>query len=1093
MGTEVAPVVVDMRALSQSDLVALAAASPYGADPHRRRGGRDADVLPPPKIDRAVFNESAGSRKQTFSRHRVATNLSHSLTPATASSSTAAAAVPSEEDSENRLIVFHLQRLFAGEDPSSLAPPQITPQPQPQTLIPPAIAAPVTPAPTPPASNADLELMNRNGVAVDLAKLAELVDPYEEEMRRRTAGLVAESELLGFMNGLEGQWGSRRRRRKFVDASMFGDHLPNGWKLLLGLRRKERVVWINCRRYVSPSGRQFASFKEISSHLMSLLGYAEAKTTAIQSSNAGMHELNLVNPNSTEEKQSALPVTSMSFSSQYGDPQGQVDKNETQMEKSGKECQKCNLTFQDQSAYVQHQLSFHQRKAKRRKVNKSGEIGVDKNETCVTQECQKTSEDKLGHIDHTVAAVRNQGQTPEKLSGETISGDLSSQPSMAPVPFGPQEMDVLTEQGQESSAGELLSGHRKNPVHNMSGVPQQEKGSSAGETVTGHHEDPIVNSNDHKIHDGAFHNAEEPHAVKATSKISTGNSVNFEEIDSTKDIVLSSTDCTQNVNKPEKTCSLPEVPNATDAQSESKRTGDPMEYADLKPSKNASEHCDLLDDKFSSFPEGANFNGREENSPLSATLNEPDLNSIGMEVDNDDDNVECKYGNSNESAGPENADCRMTALKDHEINTDVRIRDVNLNSCLDTMSSPVSGANYEASDALDDANRSSIIAQCFGASSADDNACKEENFINNQNSASKAEDFVNQNNNMMYQPNLTMDPISPAQINVDCFNSSCSMTSEIKDNSNRREETKEQLVNPRNITSNEAGFDVEAYSNIFSGAITESSLAHLNSAMNMKADYSSCYSLSDLNTLTGGSATDEIDMHSMRNTFVNSSTSRNEPNEHCTLDFDIKGSMLEALEKSDSDLENQYNDSARPCEPQYNGSTRPSGTSGSIDDFMSLQTNFGSLTSLVRSVEGGPMSRIIQDQLGFGVQKPQMYPSFEEQLRMASAGAPQFGSMNRHNHVPVPVPVPEPTLMLGYAPHIGSCPPVPVQLGWDLSMSKMVGGCVVHSVCVWCNTQFQHFGTVAEQQADSLGFICPACKEKISGHLSMLNNSSSQL
>lgn len=79
---------VDMRALSQSDLVALAAGSPYSADPRR---GRDADVLPPPKIDRAVFNESAGSRKQTFSRHRVATNLSHSLTPATAS---AAAAPP---------------------------------------------------------------------------------------------------------------------------------------------------------------------------------------------------------------------------------------------------------------------------------------------------------------------------------------------------------------------------------------------------------------------------------------------------------------------------------------------------------------------------------------------------------------------------------------------------------------------------------------------------------------------------------------------------------------------------------------------------------------------------------------------------------------------------------------------------------------------------------------------------------------------------------------------------------------------------------------------------------------------------------------
>ena len=93
-------------------------------------------------------------------------------------------------------------------------------------------------------------MLNPKGVAVDLARLAELVDPYGEELRQRTSGLGSESELLGFMNALEGQWGSRRRRRKFVDAGMFADHLPCGWKLLLGLKRKERVAWINCRRYV---------------------------------------------------------------------------------------------------------------------------------------------------------------------------------------------------------------------------------------------------------------------------------------------------------------------------------------------------------------------------------------------------------------------------------------------------------------------------------------------------------------------------------------------------------------------------------------------------------------------------------------------------------------------------------------------------------------------------------------------------------------------------------------------------------------------------------------------------------------------------
>jgi len=115
-------------------------------------------------------------------------------------------------------------------------------------------------------------------------------------------------------------------------------------------------------------------------------------------------------------------------------------------------------------------------------------------------------------------------------------------------------------------------------------------------------------------------------------------------------------------------------------------------------------------------------------------------------------------------------------------------------------------------------------------------------------------------------------------------------------------------------------------------------------------------------------------------------------------------------------------------------------------------------------------------QLGFGGPKQQIYPSFEQQLRMASAGAPPYGGMGRHDSIPVP----EPTLMLGYAPQLGNCPP-PFQLGWGPSYSKMVD--MLQSVCVWCNSPFQHFGTVAEQQADSLGYICPSCKGKFSGHL----------
>lgn len=106
-----------------------------------------------------------------------------------------------------------------------------------------------------------LEVVNRNGVAVDVSALASEDDPFGEELKRRTAGLESEETLLGFMRELEGQWGSRRKRRRIVDAAEFGDALPVGWKLLLGLKRKEGRAWVYCRRYI-----RFWILRELSPH-----------------------------------------------------------------------------------------------------------------------------------------------------------------------------------------------------------------------------------------------------------------------------------------------------------------------------------------------------------------------------------------------------------------------------------------------------------------------------------------------------------------------------------------------------------------------------------------------------------------------------------------------------------------------------------------------------------------------------------------------------------------------------------------------------------------------------------------------------------
>jgi hypothetical protein len=243
MATELVPV-VDLRLLSQPDLDALAAASAHAVAP---RSCPDAGPLPPLSIDRAVFNESAGSRKQTFSRHRLggAAAASSSALPTSPSSTTPSAG----NDPDNHLIAYHLRRLFARDDPS--CPPSLSAPPPPQTLaLALALLDPSPLQPRAPSPDPDRETRNSKGVSVDLVRLAGLTDPYGEELQRRTAGLMSESELMGFISGLGGQWVSQRHRRKYVDAAFFGDHLPTGWKLQLGLKRKDRHVSVHSFRYV---------------------------------------------------------------------------------------------------------------------------------------------------------------------------------------------------------------------------------------------------------------------------------------------------------------------------------------------------------------------------------------------------------------------------------------------------------------------------------------------------------------------------------------------------------------------------------------------------------------------------------------------------------------------------------------------------------------------------------------------------------------------------------------------------------------------------------------------------------------------------
>ncbi|KAL6661682.1 hypothetical protein ACP70R_001066 [Stipagrostis hirtigluma subsp. patula] len=386
MATELLPV-VDLRGLSQSDLDALAAASAHALAP---RSCPDADPLQPLKINRAVFNESAGSRKQTFSRLRLAAASSSS--PSARPTTSSALSSSARNDPESRLVAYHLRRLFAPDD-TSLQPP-----PEAQTLD----LAERSPSPPP---DPDRETTNAKGVSVDLVRLAGMADPYAAELRRRTAGMASETELMGFISSLAGRWVSQRQRRKYVDASFFGDHLPSGWKLQLGLKRKERMTWVHCFSYVSPKGNQFATCKEASAYLMSLLGYPETKTVTIQYDNMGQQ--NLCAQDGADDAVGFQHQTCPRVDNSDVLPATYVTDERNMDTINAYECQKCNLTFSDQASYMQHHMSYHEMGAKRRRTGKFGEPVVGKDGKFECPICHKTFAEESRYFGHVGAHARS--------------------------------------------------------------------------------------------------------------------------------------------------------------------------------------------------------------------------------------------------------------------------------------------------------------------------------------------------------------------------------------------------------------------------------------------------------------------------------------------------------------------------------------------------------------------------------------------------------------------------------------------------------------------------------------------------------------
>ncbi|KAA8536454.1 hypothetical protein F0562_028932 [Nyssa sinensis] len=427
---------IDISKLSQSELHALSLCSDAAFDLHR------TDDVVVPQIDRTLFNESAGSRRQTYSRLRLAPRQPDSTAaghrcrlPCLLPTPKPPPSPPSDdpESGENKSIVNFLKQLI-GEDSHSNS------------------------------------TTNHLQLAVVVSGNAKAV-PEIIDIDTQT-----EEEVLGFLRNLEGQWGSRRKKRKIVDATEFGDALPIGWKLLLGLRRREGRVSVYCRRYVSPTGQHFVSCKEVSSYLQSYFGLNDENQSMDQrsgniqqayrptpGSHAGfIHKDDDINEDIISSPM--LPSSSISDIHEKEISLMGIDNLAEVQVRDLFECYKCNMSFDEKDTYLQHLLSFHQRTTRRYRLGTSvGEGVIIKDGKYECQFCHKVFQERRSYNGHVGIHVRNYVRSSDESPGRVAGQKHIESRSHEELPSRMSKMDALIEIAQ-SSILETSSGRPNDKV-----------------------------------------------------------------------------------------------------------------------------------------------------------------------------------------------------------------------------------------------------------------------------------------------------------------------------------------------------------------------------------------------------------------------------------------------------------------------------------------------------------------------------------------------------------------------------------------------------------------------------------------------------
>ncbi|GJN15898.1 hypothetical protein PR202_gb02843 [Eleusine coracana subsp. coracana] len=1131
MATEQLPV-VDLRALSMSDLDVLAASSAHALAP---RSCPDEDPLPPLKIDRAVFNESAGSRKQTFSRLRLA---------AASSSPTARSAPPSSatrssarNDPESNLLAYHLRRLFVPDDPSLLPPPE------PQTLA--LTGRSLSPPPDP-----DRETTNSKGISVDLVRLAGVVDPYDAELRRRTAGMGSESELMGFISSLAGRWASQRRRRKFVDASFLGDHLPRGWKLLLGLKRKERMTWVHCFSYVSPKGTQFATCKEVSSYLMSLLGYPEAKTVITQYNGTEKPDFCADNGRddvigfhhrirSSVDNPNVLPITSVTVTSYSGDLKDNDERNVDTV--NAYECQNCNLTFQDQISYSEHYFSSHDLTAKRRRTGIFGEPILGKDGKIECPVCLETFAEESRYFGHVDAHARYQGLTPGAFLDKITSEKVDSN-SLAEISFSLQELEHGGEAGCQHLTGSNERGNNSSKAKDLFSANCLDGFNRPNEAWHRPEEIPHipyapnvcdvavtkVNSNPSGQPDGSrnvsevtvYNDQASSHHVFRPNTYRCGNpydqivdhgmSSKHGEVNNTvkaRDVNLNS--CSGTSYLPiasasnEISTALNEasqspfaakcfngsfsnnvgVSSTSSCSASTNKRGMLLDVANKTPV--AASTCFSASYGNNIGGDKANFIGNKKNTMVYQS-------NMGMQhVSSMETEAGCF---ASRSVNPENSDKRRAS------NTKEQMDSVKNRACNNT------GFGTEAYNNNNSIRGFAQFSSNFTQRKSNDSShCSlpESNTLK-ANNWTKGTDVSVMNGPLGNRSDVNCMRDSYVNRHIHNNDSNVSM----HEMQNRNDPAPGHALPAAVSAGQNVNGPMSAQANVGSRSPMVRSVgdAPMSNTTQDQCDLQLGFGVQKQHIFSGYGEFRSTTSGSPQSGMPRNNALPAGPAQFETMarpnSFPSGSSQFGSLAKPDVvPTSFQFGIMARPNSVPPAESSQFGSVSRPYNSQYAKSTDFGSTARPPDTVQFGSMARpdcvSPPDSSQFG---SMVSPNSEPHVKFSQFGsvarsnyvppanssqfgstarsssfppteASQFGNMTRQNFVSRT----EPTLVLGYAPQMGNAPPV--QVGWDLSSPKVTRG-MVACVCIWCNSQFHHFGPADAQQTGSFGFICPACKER---------------